>query len=130
MSRDEVFQHRETLPEIRGNRPLNDFSGGLGHEAPHPGELLNLVLITPRTGIYHHEEWVSHLTPLVEFQLPEEDIRNVVRRPGPDINDLLVAFAVSNNTVPIVLGDLFDLRVSLLDLRFFFLGDHHIHNPD
>ena len=117
-------KHRETLSEIRGNGPLNNFSGWLGHEAPHP-ELLNLVLITPRTGIYHHEEWVSHL-PLVEFQLPEEDICNAVRRPGPDINDLLIAFAVSNNTVPIMLGDLFDFRVSLLDLRLFFLGDHHV----
>ena len=53
---DEVFEHRETFAEVRDDRAFDDFAGGLGHQAAHAAELLDLGLVTPRAGIDHHEE--------------------------------------------------------------------------
>ena len=41
--RDEVLEHRETFTEVRRDGGLDDFAGGLGHEAAHGGELTDLL---------------------------------------------------------------------------------------
>ena len=35
VGRDEVLENRETFAEVRGDRRLDDFARGLGHEAAH-----------------------------------------------------------------------------------------------
>src|SRR3954452_9382336 len=43
VGRDEVFQHRQSLAEVGGNRRLDDFARGLRHQSAHAGELANLL---------------------------------------------------------------------------------------
>ena len=49
---------------------------------------------------------------------------------GPDVHDLLVTLTVGNDTVAVLLGDLFDLLVSLGDDLGFLLGNEHVNDPD
>ncbi len=52
VGRDEVFEHRQTLLEVRKNRVLDYLTTfgttllRLGHKTTHTGELTNLVLRT------------------------------------------------------------------------------------
>src|SRR5205807_7354890 len=44
VGRDEVLQHIQTFAEVSRNRLLDDFAGGLGHQAAHTGKLPDLLL--------------------------------------------------------------------------------------
>ena len=58
---DEVFENRETLAEVRGDRALDDFAGGLGHEAAHAGQLADLLAVTARAGVDHEVNRIEFL---------------------------------------------------------------------
>ena len=61
--RDEVLEHGQTFAEVRDDRPLDDFAGGLGHQTAHTGELFDLLPVTTRTGVHHQEDRVQFLAP-------------------------------------------------------------------
>ena len=42
---DEVLQHVQPLPEVGDDGRLQDLAGGLGHQAAHPGQLPDLLLV-------------------------------------------------------------------------------------
>ncbi len=56
---DEVLEHRQTFAEVRGDRALDDFAVGLGHEAAHAGELLDLLAVAARAGVDHEVNRVA-----------------------------------------------------------------------
>ena len=130
MGGDEILKHRETFAEVRDDRTFDDFAGGLGHQSAHAAELFDLGLVTPRTGIDHHEEWRCLLLAFVELDLAIERVGDGVGGLGPDVDDLLVALAVGDDAVAILLGDFFDFFVSLGDDCRFLLGDDHVNDTD
>ena len=56
---DEVLQHREPFAEVRGDRRLDDFARGLGHQTAHTGQLADLLLGAAGAGVGHHEDGVE-----------------------------------------------------------------------
>ena len=127
---DEVFQHRKTFAEVGNDRALDNLAGRFGHQAAHAAELLDLGLVTPRAGIDHHEQRRSLVLAIVVLDFAVERIGDRVGRLGPDVHDLLVALAIGDHTVAVLLGDLFDLFVGLGDDLLLLLGDHHIDDTD
>src|SRR5581483_1544131 len=56
---DEVFEHGQALAEGRENRPLNDFAGGLGHQAAGAAELAHLLLVAARARVHHDVDGID-----------------------------------------------------------------------
>ncbi len=94
---------------------LDDLAAGLGHEAAHAGELLDLLAITARAGIDHQINRVQFLAALVVFEGAEHDVGDLFAGMRPDIDDLVVAFAVGDDAVAILLLDHGDLLVGALE---------------
>ena len=117
---DEVLEHGETLAEVRGDRALDDFAGGLGHEAAHAGELLDLLAVAARAGVDHHEDRVQLPCGLVVLEGAEHDVGDFVAGVGPDVDDLVVALAVGDDAVAVLLLDLLDLLVGVRRARLCF----------
>jgi hypothetical protein len=65
-------RHAQTFTEVRGDRALDDLTGGLGHEAAHAGELLDLRAVASGTGVHHDVERVVMLLALVVFKVRKE----------------------------------------------------------
>ena len=59
VGRDEVLQHGQSFTEIRRDRRLDDFAGGLRHQTAHTGQLSNLLRATARAGVGHHENRIE-----------------------------------------------------------------------
>ena len=96
---DEVLEHGQAFAEVRGDRALDDFAGGLGHEAAHAGELLDLLAVTARAGVHHEVDRVQLLAALVVLEGAEHDVRDLVTGVGPDVDDLVVALAVGDDAL-------------------------------
>ena len=124
--RDEVLEHREALAEVGENRLLNDVAGRFGHQATHAGKLTDLLPVAARAGIDHERHRIVLLLALVELERLEHDVGNLVSAVRPDVNDLVVAFARSNDTLAILLFDFFDLLLSGIDFLILFFRDNHV----
>ena len=130
VGRDEVFQHRHTLLEVRQDGVLNNLGTlgtgflGLGHQTTHTGELANLVLTTTGTGVEHHEDSVEALVGL--GHLLHQHIAQVVVDVGPGIDNLVVTLGVGDEAHVVVLGNLAHLFVTLLHQVFLRLGDDDV----
>src|SRR6516225_4993992 len=116
VSRDKVLHHRQPFAEVGGNRVLNDFARRLGHQTTHTAQLFDLLARTARPGILHEKYRVQFFAPVVVLQRAEHQVRNFFTRMGPDIDDLIVAFAVGDDAAAILFLDQRDLFVSLLEL--------------
>ena len=128
--RDEIFEHAQAFAEVRRDRPLDDFAGRLRHQSAHTGELLHLLAISARARIHHQEDGVQFLATLVVFESAEHDVRDFVAGVRPDIDDLVVALAVRDDALAILLLDGLDLLVGILQLGLFFLRNDHVGNSD
>ena len=109
MGRDEVFEHGETLAERRQNWPLDDFAGGLGHEATSAAELAHLLFVTAGARVHHDVDRVNLGLALIVLELGEHFLRDLVGCAGPDVDDLVVALAVGDDALVELAFDLGDL---------------------
>ena len=109
MRRDKVFEHREAFAERREDRTLDDFAGGLGHKTAGAAELADLLLITTRTGIHHDVNRVHLGLAFVGFEFSENLLGNAVGGVSPDVDDLVIAFAVGDDALVELGLDLGDL---------------------
>ena len=116
MRRDEVLQHGQALAEIRRDRCLDDLAGRLRHQTAHPGQLANLLLAAARTGIGHDEDRIEITALLIEpFHPGEHFVGDPFGDIGPDGDDLVVALAVGNRTLEVLLLDLDDVGTGVVD---------------
>ena len=106
VSRNEVLEHGQSFAEVRRDRLLDDFAGRLGHQTAHAGQLTDLLAVAARTGIDHQENRIQFLAALVVFQSAEHDVGNLVTGVRPDVDDLVVALAVRDDALAILLLDL------------------------
>ena len=64
------------------------------------------------------------------FEGTEHHAGNFVSGVRPDVDDLVVTLAISNDAFAILLLDLPDLLVSIFKLRFLLFRNDHVRNSD
>ena len=115
VGRDEVLQHGEAFAEVRGDGVLDDLARGAGHEAAHPGELADLLLAAAGAGVGHDVDGVELVRPpgpgfSISLNIASATFSVTV---GPDGDDLVVALAVGDGAVEVLLLDVDHLLLRL-----------------
>ena len=137
--RDEVLQDVQTLAEVRGDRRLDDRAVGLGHQAAHAGQLADLRRRTARARVRHHvdrvERLLAHLRALraldlLAAELLHHRLGDLVVGARPDVDDLVVALAVGDETRGVLLLDLLHLVLGRAEDLLLLLGDDHVVDAD
>src|SRR5205823_1811699 len=83
---------------------FDNLAPGFRHQASHPGQLPDLLLAAASPGIGHDVDRIELNTLLILLrQPPEHLVRNPFGHIGPDVDDLVVALAVGNRPVLILL---------------------------
>ena len=134
MGRNEILDYIQPFLKVGKNRVFDNrpYRAGniflrLGHQPPHTTQLPDLLTRAPGTGVHHHIDGVEAL--LVFFQLFHQGSRKLRVDARPDVDNLVVALVVGNQTHVVVLPYgiyfLFGLGYQL----FFFLGHFHIIQP-
>ncbi len=109
---DEVLQHGQTLAEVGLDRARDDLALRVGHQTAHAGDLTHLHHVAAGTGVDHHPDRVGPRE--VGLHLP----RDLAGRLGPDLDELLPALVVGDQTALVLLLDLVGvLLVPVQDLR-------------
>ena len=128
--RDEVFEHRQTLLEVREDRVLDDLLTAfdtrflrLGHQTAHTRQLADLLLRTSGAGVEHHVDRVE--TVLILHQRVDHHLREFGVDVRPDVDDLVVTLVVGDQTHVVVLHDRVRTVVTLLHELLLLLGDNH-----
>ena len=98
--RDEVLEHRQTLAEVRLDRPRDDLALRVGHQTTHTGDLTDLRHVSTRTGVDDHVDRVG----LLERRLHR--LGDLDRGGVPDLDELLAALLVGDQTTLVLLLDL------------------------
>src|SRR6185437_9477525 len=126
----EVLEHRETFTEVGRDGRFNDFARRLGHEAAHAGELANLLFGSASAGISHHVNRV-HAAGLVQLlHIVEHLVGHFFRDVGPDFNNFVIALAVGDGAVKVLLLDVDHLLFGFADQVLLVIGDDHVINAD
>ncbi len=125
---------------VRGrDRRLDDLAGGLGHQAAHARQLADLLGAAARARVRHHEDriearqrdlgalFVGHR---LGAEVAQHLVRDAVGHFGPDIDDFVVALAVGDQAVFVLLFDLAHVLVRLLEQDLFIGRNHHVLDGD
>ena len=120
MGRNEVLENREAFAEGCGNRAFDDVAGRVRHESAHAGELTDLELGATGLGVDHHEHRVELrrlriLLGDVAVDRLVEILADLLRGRRPDVDHLVVAFAVGDDTLLELGLDLLGLLTGLRD---------------
>src|SRR6187431_1240598 len=136
--RNEVLQHGQTFTEVRRDRRLDDLAGRLGHQTAHGSQLTHLLWGTTSTGVSHDVDRVEAgvFDLLLRLGIGHDFaadaahhfFRDAIGNAGPDVDDLVVALAIRNQTFLVLIDDLLELRLRGID-EILLLGrdDHVIH---
>src|SRR5215472_8709088 len=102
------------------NRALDDFAGGLGHQASHAGELADLLLGSSSAGVGHDQYRIQLTLVLLDaVHFDEHRLGNLLGYIGPDRYDFVIAFAVGDDALLVLLfdfGNIITGRLYQLDL--------------
>src|SRR5690606_28514149 len=128
----EVLHHGQAFLEVRDDRRLDDRAIRTSHQAAHTTKLAHLGRRTAGTGMRHHVDGV-HLFLAAGF-LVELDclnalhhfVGNALRALGPGVNDLVVLFALSDQTVIVLLLVFLGERFRLGDDASLGIRDNHV----
>src|SRR5271154_3463888 len=140
VSRDEVLQNRQTLAEVRRDRSLDDFTRRLRHQATESRQLANLLLGTAGARVGHDENRVERrpgdglaLVVLAEDlgrQSFDNGAADLILNFGPDIDDLVVALAVGDDAVVVLLLNLADLLLRAVEQMRLLRRNGHVLDRD
>ena len=130
MRRNEVLQHGEAFAEVGSDRRLDDFAGGLGHQAAHSGKLADLLLRSAGAGIGHDVDRVDDAFLILILQRFEHLLGDFFGDVAPDGDDLVVALAVGDGAVQILLLHLDDFLFGVVHERKLVAGDQHVVDAD
>ncbi len=131
VGRDEVLQHRQSLAEVRRDRGFDDFAGGLGHQAAHPGQLPDLLLAASGAGVRHDEDRVELVAALVLVRhLAEHLVGDALGDIRPDVDDLVVALTVGDGAVLVLLFHLDHTLARRFDQLSLVVGHDQVFDPD
>ncbi len=139
VGRDEVLENRQALTEVSRDRCFDDRAIRLGHQTTHTGQLTDLLVTTSGTRVGHHVNRVKrgHLDGFairrerrINSQLGKHRLGNIFRALGPDIDNLVVALAIGDQTLGILPLDFLDFVNRSRDELFLRLGDNHVVQAD
>ena len=111
MRRREVFQNGQSLAEVGANGRFDDLAGRLAHQTSHTGKLPDLVDIASCGRRQHHVDRVNVVGIIgatVAFQIRHHALGDFFAGVNPDVNDLVVSFAVGNRVVVEIVLDAVD----------------------
>ena len=128
--RGEVLEHGQAFAEVGRDRRLDDLARRLGHEAAHAGQLPDLLLRAAGARVGHHVDGVELAALLAALELAEHGVGDLLGRVRPDVDDLVVALAVRDDAVLVLLLDLVDLLAGALDQLALRRGDVHVLDAD
>ncbi len=111
MRRDEVLEHRQALHEVGLDRPLDDFTLRVGHQATHARQLADLLERATGTRVGHHEDGVQGV------EVRDHRLGHLVGRRVPLLDDRLVALLLGDQAVVVLAGDVTDELVVLVEDR-------------
>src|SRR5581483_1038753 len=128
--RNEVLQNVESFAEVRGNGRLDDFAGRLGHQSAHTRELANLLFGSAGTGVRHHVNRVDGALFVLLLHLAEHFVRDLFGNRRPDFDHLVVALAVSDGAVEVLLLDVDHLLLGVAHQGLLVFGNDHVVDAD
>ena len=116
MRRQEVFQRRQPFAEVGSNGQRDDPTRRVGHQTAHAGQLSDRLNATLGCARYGHGS-----DPVDWVQIFRDSDRDVIRRPGPELDDLDVLFVFRDESAPVLAFDLIDAaRCCFQDRRLLF----------
>src|SRR5580692_2744877 len=131
VGRDEVLQHVEAFAEIGRDGRFDDLARGLGHQAAHTGKLADLLLGTARAGIGHDVNRIEVAAgAVVLFHGREHLVGDLLGDLAPDFDDLVVALAVGDGAVLILVFHQHHFLFRGANQAGLFAGDHHVVDAD
>ena len=108
---DEVLQHGQALTEVALDRPRDDLTTRVGHQAAHAGDLADLHHVSTSTRTDHHLDGVE----LLGHELDLHGLRHLVGGVGPDLDLLLASLVVGDDAAVVLLLDLLGVPLVLLE---------------
>ena len=128
--RDEVLEHRESFAEVGSDWRFHDLARRLGHQPAHAGKLANLLLRSASAGVRHDIDGVDAALFVLAFKRLEHFVGDFFSDVAPDGNDLVVAFAMRDGAVQILLLDAHDFLFAAFDQLALVAGNEHVVNAD
>src|SRR5579862_769362 len=128
--RDEVLQHVEAFAEVGSNRRLDNFARRLRHQTAHAGKLTNLLFRSASTGVGHDVDRVDAAFLVLVLEGLEEFVGNFFGDVAPDGDDLVVAFAVGDGAIEVLLLHLDDFFFGVVDQLGLVARDDHVIDTD
>ncbi len=126
MCGNEVFEHRQTLAEIRRDGRFNNFSRRLGHQSAHAGQLPDLLLRSARAGVCHDVNRVHGSFVVCSLHVAEHFVCHLVGHRRPHLDHLVRALAVGDGAVHVLLLDFDHLLVGRIHRGVFAVRNHHV----
>ena len=139
MRGDEVLKYVQTLPEIGGDRRLDDGSVRLRHQATHARELANLRRGAAGSRIGHHVDRVERLlfhsvaVPVHDRLGPEllhHRLGDLLVGIRPDVHNLVVALSLGHQTRGILVLDFLHRLFRRAENRLLLARHRHVLDPD
>src|ERR1700735_1144725 len=127
---NEVLQHCEAFAEVRSDRSLDNLARRLGHQAAHSGKLPDLLFRSARAGIGHHVHRVDQALLVFFFEGLEHFVRDFFSHVRPDGDYFVVAFAVGDRTVKILLLHFHYFVFRGVHQLEFHARDNHVADAD
>src|SRR5205807_857052 len=130
VGRNEVLQHRQSFAEVGGDGRLDDLAGRLGHEAAHAGKLADLLLGAASARISHHVNGIQRARLVGVLHHAEHLVGNFFRHRRPDLDHLVLAFAVGDGAVQVLLLNVDHLLFGVAHQALLVFRDQHVVNAD
>ena len=106
VGRDEVLEHREAFAEVGLDRLLDDFARRLRHQAAHARQLADLLLRATSARVGHDVDGVELPVLVAAFHFAEHRVGDLLGDVRPHGDDLVVALAVGDRALEVLLFDL------------------------
>src|SRR5215470_17021948 len=130
VGRDEVFEHRQPFTEVRRDGRLDDLAGRFRHQAAHSGELADLLFRSAGAGVGHDVNRVDIAFLVLFLHLAEHLVRDLFGNRRPDFDDLVVALAIGNGAVQVLLLDVDALLLGIANQGLLVVRHDHVVDTD
>ena len=124
MTGNKVFQNGKAFAEVGLDGHFNGFPGRVGHQATHPGQLADLLVIPAGAGSGHHVDRVKGI------QVGQQGFPDGVGGPGPNTDDQLIPFVIGNQAAAELGFNAVDFFIRLIQQEGFFVRDNNIRIAD
>src|SRR5690606_83166 len=132
----EVLKNGQTFTEVRDDGRLDDFTRRFSHQTAHSCQLPHLLSRTTSARIRHDEDRIEArffraITRLrIDHDFATDTVHHrlgyLVGNTSPDIYDLVVALARSDETFLILLKNALNLSLGRIDQDLLAVRDHHV----